>query len=98
GISPPVDSVFTDFYDEDGLKEASKLSRGFGFRGRLVIHPKQVVTVNEVYAPTASEITEAEKIVNAFNPSMNDGNSAIEVHGKMIDPPVYERAKKSLEM
>src|SRR5690625_5735599 len=42
GISPPVDSVFTDFNDEDGLKEASKLSRGFGFQGRLVIHPKQI--------------------------------------------------------
>lgn len=98
GISPPVDSVFTDFNDEDGLKEASKLSRGFGFQGRLVIHPKQIVTVNEVYAPTASEIKEAEKIVNAFKTSMDDGNGAIEVDGKMIDPPVYERAKKLLEM
>lgn len=96
GINPPVDSVFTDFNDEDGLREASKLSRGFGFQGRLVIHPKQMETVNTVYAPTPAEIEEAEKIFNAFKSSIDDG--AIEVDGKMIDPPVYERAKKLLEM
>lgn len=98
GINPPVDSVFTDFNDQDGLKEASKLSRGSGFQGRLVIHPKQIETVNKMYAPTAVEIEEAEKIVNAFKSSIDDGHGAIEVDGKMIDPPVYERAKKILNM
>lgn len=98
GINPPIDSVFTDFKDEEGLKKASAQSRGFGFQGRLVIHPKQIDTVNTVYAPTASEIEEAEKIVDAFKSSIDDGNGAIEVDGKMIDPPVYERAKKLLEM
>lgn len=98
GINQPIDSVFTDFNDEDGLKEASKLSRGFGFQGRLVIHPKQIEIVNIVYAPTASEVEEAEKIVNAFKSSVADGDGAIEVDGKMIDPPVYERAKKLLNM
>lgn len=97
-INQPVDSVYTDFNDEDGLKEASELSRGFGFQGRLVIHPKQIETVNKVYAPTSSEIEEAEKIVDAFKASIDDGDGAIEVDGKMIDPPVYERAKKLLEM
>lgn len=98
GINPPIDSVFTDFKDEEGLKKVSAQSRGFGFQGRLVIHPKQIDTVNTVYAPTASEIEEAEKIVDAFKSSIDDGNGAIEVDGKMIDPPVYERAKKLLEM
>lgn len=98
GINQPIDSVFTDFNDDNGLKEASELSRGFGFQGRLVIHPKQIEIVNTVYAPTSSEIEEAEKIVDAFKSSVDDGNGAIEVDGKMIDPPVYERAKKLLEM
>ena len=98
GISQPIDSVFTDFNNENGLKEASKLSRNFGFQGRLVIHPKQIEIVNSVYAPTTAEIEEAEKIVNAFKSSIDDGEGAIEVDGKMIDPPVYERAKKLLNM
>ncbi|CAM4193083.1 HpcH/HpaI aldolase/citrate lyase family protein [Lacicoccus alkaliphilus] len=98
GISQPVDSVFTDFKDEAGLKEASAMSRGYGFQGRLVIHPKQIETVNEVYAPTHSEVEEAEKIVDAFEASIDDGDGAVAVEGKMIDPPVYERAKKLLKM
>src|SRR5690625_992025 len=98
GINPPVDSVFTDFKDEEGLRKASALSRGLGFQGRLVIHPKQIEAVNEVYAPTSSEVEEAEKIVDAFESSADEGEGAIEVEGKMIDPPVYERAKKLLKM
>lgn len=98
GINQPVDSVFTDFKDEEGLREASALSRGLGFQGRLVIHPKQIEAVNEVYAPTHSEVEEAEKIVDAFESSADEGEGAIEVEGKMIDPPVYERAKKLLKM
>lgn len=98
GINQPVDSVFTDFKDEVGLETASIKSRGFGFQGRLVIHPKQIDTVNTVYAPAASEIEAAKRIVDAFKSSIDDGNGAIEVDGKMIDPPVYERAKKLLEM
>ncbi len=98
GIGQPIDSVFTDFKDEEGLREASRLSRSYGFQGRLVIHPKQIETVNEVYAPTNSEVEEAEKIVDAFESSMDDGDGAVAVEGKMIDPPVYERAKKLLKM
>ena len=98
GISQPVDSVFTDFKDAEGLREASAVSRALGFQGRLVIHPKQIEAVNEVYAPTPSEVEEAEKIIDAFESSSNDGEGAIEVEGKMIDPPVYERAKNLLKM
>ncbi|WP_031545464.1 HpcH/HpaI aldolase/citrate lyase family protein [Salinicoccus luteus] len=97
GIAPPIDSVYTDFNDPEGLKAASIRSRGTGFQGRLVIHPKQLETINEVFGPTAREIEEARKIVEAYETSFNEGDGALQVNGKMIDAPVAERAKKLLE-
>ncbi|GAB3057478.1 HpcH/HpaI aldolase/citrate lyase family protein [Salinicoccus sesuvii] len=97
-IAPPIDSVYTDFNDPEGLKTASLRSRGFGFQGRLVIHPKQLETINEIFAPTDYEIEEARKIVEAYETSFNDGDGALQVNGKMIDAPIAERAKKILKM
>jgi|SRR5699024_5581931 len=98
GIAPPIDSVYTDFNNNEGLLEASKKSRGIGFQGRLVIHPGQLKTVNSIYSPTSAEIQEAQKIVDAYDSSFDEGSGALVVDGKMIDAPVAERAKKLLEM
>jgi len=98
GIASPIDSIYPDFNNTDGLLEASKKSRGIGFQGRLVIHPAQLKTVNDIYAPTSTEIQEAQKIVDAYDSSFDEGRGALVVDGKMIDAPVAERAKKLLEM
>lgn len=98
GISPPVDSVFTDFKDEEGLLEASRTSKGLGFQGRLVIHPEQIDDVNTIFAPTDEELAEAKKIVEAYESSFEEGSGIVEVNGKMIDTPVAQRAKKLLYM
>src|SRR5699024_12446987 len=47
GIASPIDSIYPDFNNTDGLLEASKKSRGIGFQGRLVIHPAQLKTRSE---------------------------------------------------
>src|SRR5699024_8608765 len=98
GINPPVDSVYTDFKDQEGLLEASRTSKALGFQGRLVIHPKQIDEVNTIFAPTDEELTEAKRIVAAYESAFEAGSGAIEVDGKMIDIPVAERAKKLLGM
>src|SRR5699024_12696260 len=63
-----------------------------------IFHPAQLKTVNDIYAPTSTEIQEAQKIVDAYDSSFDEGRGALVVDGKMIDAPVAERAKKLLEM
>jgi citrate lyase subunit beta/citryl-CoA lyase len=93
GINPPIDSIYTDFRDNEGLKNAAIAGRKLGFQGKLVIHPNQIQVVNELYSPTDEQITEAEKIVEAYNWALKNGSGAVQVNGKMIDAPVAERAK-----
>lgn len=96
-IAKPIDGIFTDFQDEEGLKYSSRKSKNSGFQGRLVIHPKQLNIVNKEYRPTSEEIEEAKKIVKAYEESKHSGRGAISLDGKMIDPPVANRAQKLID-
>ncbi|WP_158591737.1 HpcH/HpaI aldolase/citrate lyase family protein [Oceanobacillus halophilus] len=96
GIEPPIDSVFTDFQDEEGLVEDARMGKRLGFQGKLLIHPNQIDRTNQIYSPTPEEIEEAKKIVQQYNESLDKGEAAIQIDGKMVDIPVAERARKLL--
>src|SRR3954467_10060676 len=42
----PVDGVFADFRDEEGLRTEAEAARREGFTGKLAIHPAQVPIIN----------------------------------------------------
>ncbi|MBI4322129.1 MAG: CoA ester lyase [Chloroflexi bacterium] len=89
-----LDTVFSDVADDEGLLADATLGRRLGFSGKCLIHPKQIAPVTQVYSPSPEEITYAQRIVEAFQAS---GSGVISLDGKMIDPPVYQRAKRVLE-
>ncbi len=97
GINPPIDSVYTDFRDKQGLKTAAMEGKKLGFQGKLVIHPNQIQVANAMFSPSAEQITEAGRIVEAYNEALSSGSGTVQVNGKMIDAPVAERAKRILE-
>ena len=90
----PIDTVFVDFRDIDGLERDCRRSRRDGFRGRLAIHPDQVVAINRAYAPSEAEIERARKIVAAFE--ANPGAGTLGLDGSMVDIPHLKAARKTL--
>jgi citrate lyase subunit beta/citryl-CoA lyase len=90
----PIDTIFVDFRDSDGLERDCRRSRRDGFVGRLAIHPDQVATINRAYAPSEAEIAHARKIVAAFE--ANPGAGALGVDGKMVDLPHLKAARQIL--
>ena len=90
----PIDTLFVDFRDTEGLERDCRRSRRDGFTGRIAIHPDQVATINRCYAPSEAEIAHAEKIVAAF--AANPGAGALGVDGKMVDIPHLKAAQKTL--
>jgi citrate lyase subunit beta/citryl-CoA lyase len=91
---PPIDTVYTDFRDPEGLERDCRRSGRDGFVGRLAIHPDQVATINRCYAPSEAEVAHARKIVAAFE--ANPGAGALGVDGKMVDLPHLKAARKIL--
>ena len=91
----PVDGVFADFRDEDGLKAEAEAAAREGFTGKLAIHPAQVGPINAAFTPSANEIAHAEAIVAAFE--AQPGAGVLSVGGKMVDLPHLTQARRVLE-
>jgi len=91
----PVDGVFADFRDEEGLKRESEAARREGFTGKLAIHPAQVPIINAAFTPSAEEVRHAGEIVAAFEAHPDAG--VLSVGGKMVDRPHLMQARRVLE-
>lgn len=89
-----LDSPFVDVRDLAGLEEATARARAMGFTGRACIHPDQVPVVNRLYTPSAAEITQARRVLNAFNAT---GGGPALLDGKLIELPVVRQAVRVLE-
>ena len=86
----------TNFRDLDAYRTLAAKSRRFGLAGSTCIHPSQVAVLNAAFSPTATEIENARRVVEAFSQSMQSGRGAAGLDGKMIDAPVMLRAQRIL--
>jgi citrate lyase subunit beta/citryl-CoA lyase len=90
----PIDTVFVNFRDADGLRrEAGEAARD-GFTGKMAIHPNQVAVINELFTPRPEEIAVSEEIVKAFADDPQAG--VIGIRGQMIDRAHLVRAERIL--
>ncbi|HPF34290.1 MAG TPA: aldolase/citrate lyase family protein [Candidatus Krumholzibacteria bacterium] len=88
----PIDTVFSDVADEDGLRASVAEAKALGFVGKGCIHPRQIAPVHHAFAPTAAEIAKARDIVLAFEDAESRGLGVVSLGSKMIDAPVVKRA------
>jgi citrate lyase subunit beta/citryl-CoA lyase len=79
------DGAFMNLADGDALTREARLARTHGCSGKIAIHPRQVPTINQVFSPTALEISRARKILEAFCAAEAAGRGAIQVDGMMVD-------------
>jgi citrate lyase subunit beta/citryl-CoA lyase len=97
GIEAPFDTVWVDLADEEGLEASARTALGFGFQGKMCIHPNQIAVVNRVFTPSEAEIAFAGRVVAAFARAEAEGSAAIQLDGKFIDYPILYRAQRVLE-
>ena len=93
-----VDGVWVDLNDGQGLLGFAKQSRRLGFSGMSCIHPSQVEAINQTFSPTAEEIDYCQKVLRAFEEANARGDGSIAFGGQLIDRPIVERARRTVEM
>jgi citrate lyase subunit beta/citryl-CoA lyase len=86
-----------DYKDLAAFRATVQRSRKLGFMGAACIHPTQIGILNDSFAPSGEEIRRAERMVAAYDAATAAGRGAVEFEGRMIDVPVVERAKQTLE-
>ncbi len=91
------DTPFTDVRDLEGLEKDAEFAKSLGFSGKACISPAHVDTVNRVFSPTEKEIAYAHDVFAAIAEAKRLGKGAIALRGKMIDAPIVQRARLTLE-
>jgi citrate lyase subunit beta/citryl-CoA lyase len=94
----PIDTVFSDVTDMEGLRQSVLEAKALGFDGKGCIHPRQIAVVHEAFAPSEAEITKATRIVKAFEEAEARGLGVVSLGSKMIDPPVVKRALRTVKL
>jgi citrate lyase subunit beta/citryl-CoA lyase len=94
----PIDTVFSDVADSEGLRQSVLEAKSLGFDGKGCIHPRQIPVIHDAFAPSDKEVERAKRIVLAFEQAQSQGLAAVSLGSKMIDPPVVKRALHTVDL
>jgi citrate lyase beta subunit len=92
-----IDMVSINFKDLEALRQEASFGAQLGYTGKQVIHPAQVVPVQEAFTPDEAAIQSARQLVKAFEAHQAAGSGAFALGGRMIDMPLVKAAKGILE-
>ncbi len=93
-----VDGVWPDIADLEGLWADTRQARRLGFNAKSLIPPSQVEPINAVFSPSPEELEYCQRVVQAFDEAMARGDGSIAFGGQLIDLPIVERARHTIEL
>jgi len=89
----PIDGPYADFNDPMGLKESAARAAALGCEGKMVIHPSQILAVNEAFTPDPMEIERAKGILLALEEAAERGQGAATYEGRLVDIASIRQAR-----
>lgn len=92
-----IDTPFVNIEDHQGLREEVKYVASMGYDAKVAINPRQVHVIHEALKVDPLKFKEAKMIVEAFEKQRTQGVGVFNLNGKMIDEPVYLKAKHLIE-
>lgn len=97
-IASPIDGIYGEVADIDGLIAEARHTRQLGYRGKLVIHPSHVEPVNRVFTPSLEEVERQRRVLAAFESALADGSAATVVDGRFVDYAMAATARQVLDL
>lgn len=93
-----LDTPYFGFRDPDGLRDNAQTAKQYGFKGKFAIHPAQIDIINQTFSPSAAEIEQARRVVEAYREAEGRGRGSTSLDGRVVDVPVVKRAEALLEL
>ncbi len=91
-----IDAPYPAYLDLVGYRRAASHAAVLGFDGKWAIHPDQVPVANEVFAPTAEEVAEAQEAMARYRAAEAQGVGAIGRDGRLVDAAHMRLAANTL--
>lgn len=83
-----IDGPFALIKDLDGYRASAERAAAYGYDGKWVLHPGQIDTANDVFAPSQDMYDKAEMIIDAYDhysSAAGGGLGAVMLGEEMID-------------
>ncbi|KWX67594.1 CoA ester lyase [Mycobacterium sp. NAZ190054] len=83
-----IDGPFALIKDVDGYRASAERAAAYGYDGKWVLHPGQIDTANDVFAPSQQIYDKAEMIIDAYDhysSAAGGGLGAVMLGDEMID-------------
>lgn len=93
GVPHPMEAVYMDFRNDEGMRMECELARTLGYVGKVAIHPAQIPIINQVFTPPEDVVAYQRKVLTAFEEAEAEGKASIAVDGKMVDYAVARVAR-----
>ena len=93
-----LDGVYNDVKNLEGFGEECAQGVELGFDGKTLIHPGQVDIANQAWAPSTTDIEQAQRIIAAFDAAVADGRGVVTVDGRMIENLHVANAQRTLAL
>ena len=81
----PIDGPWGNFQDDEGYLASARRARALGCEGKWAIHPRQIPLANEAFTPSAEEVAQAKRIIEAMAEAEREGKGAAVLDGRLID-------------
>lgn len=91
-----LDGVYNDLADEEGFRRECGQGRDMGFDGKTLIHPNQIAPCNSAFSPSEAEITQARKIIAAFELPENQAKGVVQLDGRMVERMHADMARRTV--
>jgi len=87
---PAIDTPFFGLLiDTDALERETAKVKLLGFKGKMIIHPRHVETVNRVFSPSAEDLEFSRRMVTAYQEAAARGKGSAVLDGRMIDYAMF---------
>jgi citrate lyase subunit beta / citryl-CoA lyase len=93
-----VDGVFNDVHDAEGFAAECRQGVEMGFDGKTLIHPSQVEPANAAWTPSAEDVEQAGRVIEAHAAAAAEGRGVVTVDGRMVEALHVENARRTLEI
>lgn len=97
GVPNPMSGLVSGLADLADVERFARGARQLGYSGMMVIHPRHVPVVNAVFAPSADDLADAQRILEALGSAAGSGVGAVTHEGRMVDGAMARTAAQYLE-
>lgn len=92
------DGVSLKLDDPEGFEAECIQGRDLGFDGKTLIHPSQIATANQVFAPSDASVTHASELVAAWTAARARGEGVCVLDGRLVENLHVDEANRTLAM